>query len=412
MTESPPALPPERERALLWLMAGLQFSHLLDFMILPPLAPQFMRLWSVDAGRFGWLVSVYALAAFAAGLAAALFIDRFSRRRALTVVYALFVVSTIACALAPGFWSLLAARALAGASGGVTGSLVMAIIGDSIPAERRGRAMGVVMSAFPVVSVLGVPLSLALATRWSWHVPFVVLGVLSAALWLGIRVVVPEGRAAARAGGPLTAFGDLFRDPTHLRALLAVFAFTLSGFALFPYLSAYHVKNVGISEAELAWVFFAGGFATLFTSRLIGWCADHYGKRRVFLLLAWISIVPILVSTHMPRTGLWLLIATTTPFMVFMSGRFIPLMALVTTCVRPAVRGAFMSLSSATQNLASGLASLLAGAMLGQDAGGALTGFGTVGFASVACTLVCIAVAHGLHPLDGAPQAGTGGVAR
>ena len=132
-----------RERVVLWLLAALQFTHLLDFMILTPLAPQFMREWGITASQFGTLVSVYALAAAVTGLAASLVIDRFDRKKVLALVYALFVVATLACALAPGFWSLLAARALAGASGGVVGSLVMAIVGDMIPAERRGQTTDV-----------------------------------------------------------------------------------------------------------------------------------------------------------------------------------------------------------------------------------------------------------------------------
>lgn len=402
MSPSAVAVSVRRERFLLWLLAGLQFTHLLDFMILTPLAPQFMRLWSIAAHEFGYLVAVYAVAASLAGLGASLFIDRFDRRRMLRWVYAIFVVATLACALAPGFWSLLAARALAGASGGVVGSVVMAIVGDVIPAERRGRAMGVIMSAFPLVSVLGVPASLLVATHLGWHAPFFVLAATGTLLWSAIGFVVPPVNvhlkgAAARSRGWMGDFLALFSYPSHRRALLSVFAFTLSGFAIFPYLSAFQVKNVGIAEADLAWVFFVGGLATIFTSRLIGWSADRFGKRRMFLILAACSLVPILVITHMPRTGLPLLLLASTLFMVLMSGRFIPLMALVTTCVEPRMRGAFMSLSSAAQNLAAGLASLGSGALIGHAADGSLTGFGTVGYCAAGLTLLCIAIARRLQ---------------
>ena len=183
MQDSATVLSTRRERVLLWLLAGLQFTHLLDFMILSPLAPQFMRLWGITASQFGYLVSVYALAAAVAGLGATFVIDRFDRRAVLLTVYALFVLATVACALAPGYWWLMVARALAGASGGIVGSVVMAIIGDLIPAERRGRAMGVVLSAFPLVSVLGVPVSLLLANHLGWHAPFFTLAAISFCFW-------------------------------------------------------------------------------------------------------------------------------------------------------------------------------------------------------------------------------------
>ncbi len=406
MQDSQHHLSARRERVVLWLLASLQFTHLLDFMILTPLAPQFMREWGITASQFGTLVSVYALAAAVAGLVASFVIDRFDRKRVLALVYALFVAATLACALAPGFWSLLAARALAGASGGVVGSLVMAIVGDLIPSERRGRAMGIVMSAFPLVSVLGVPVSLLLATRLGWHAPFFTLGGISLALWFCIASVVPRIDFHVRSSqaspiGWVGRFTGLFSSATHRRALAAVFLFTLSGFAVFPFLSAYQVKNVGIGEAELAWVFFAGGLATIFTSRLIGWSADRFGKRRMFVILACCSVVPILISTHMPRAPLAALLVVSTLFMVLMSGRFIPLMALVTTCVDPRMRGAFMSLSSSVQNLAAGLASLLAGAIIGHAADGSLTGFGTVGWCAAGLTVACVIIARKLQPAAG-----------
>ncbi len=396
------------ERTLLWLLACLQFTHILDFMIISPLSPQFMRLWGISAQEFGYLVSVYALAAAVAGLAAAFVIDRFERRSALLAMYAGFVVATLACALAPGYWTFFTARALAGVFGGVIGSVVLAIVGDLIPAERRGRAMGVVMSAFPVVSVIGVPAGLYIATHLGWHAPFFTLAALSAVLWFLLPLVVPRVDAHLRPALPGTAapprkllhdFLQLFTVPNHRRALAAVFVFTMSGFLVFPFLSAYQVKNVGITEAELVYVFLFSGLATLFTSRLIGWCADRFGKRRVFFLLALASTVPIILSTHLPRSSLPVLIAVTVPFMVLMSGRFIPLMALITTCVSTPVRGAFMSLSSSVQNLGAGVASLFAGAVIGHTADGALTHYGAVGIGAVVLTLVCMLLVRALRPV-------------
>lgn len=393
-----------RERLLLWLLAGLQFTHILDFMMISPLSPQFMRLWGITAQQFGFLVSVYAIAAAVAGLAAAFVIDKFDRRTALLAMYAGFVVATLACALSPGYWTFFAARALAGAFGGVIGSLVLAIVSDVIPPERRGRAMGLVMSAFPLVSVLGVPVGLYIATHLGWHAPFFALAAVSAVLLVCLPMVVPRvdahlHNANANPQSTLQKFLQLFTVANHRRALTAIFVFTLSGFMVFPFLSAYQVKNVGITEAELVYVFLFSGLATLFTARLIGWCADHYGKRRTFYLLALASTVPIVLATSIPAAPLWVLLAVTIPFMVLMSGRFIPLMALITTCVQAPVRGAFMSLSSSVQNLGAGVASLFAGAVIGHTADGALTNFGWVGYGAVVLTIACMLLVRALKPV-------------
>ncbi len=418
---APPALsilapPVRRERLLLWLLAGLQFTHILDFMMISPLSPQFMRLWGISAQEFGYLVSVYAIAAAVAGLAAAFVIDRFDRRSALLAMYAGFVLATLACAVAPGYWSFFVARALAGAFGGVIGSIVLAIVGDVVPPGRRGRAMGVVMSAFPVVSVIGVPIGLYLATRLGWHAPFFALAAISAVLWCCLPLVVPRINAHVRSAqaaskphvqrgrqGMLHNFLQLFTVANHRRALAAIFVFTLSGFMIFPFMSAYQVMNVGITEAQLVYVFLFSGLATLFTSRLIGWCADRYGKRRVFFILALASTIPIVGATHLPRASLLVLLAVTVPFMVLMSGRFIPLMALITTCVHAPVRGAFMSLSSSVQNLGAGVASLFAGAVIGHTADGALTHFDMVGNGAVVMTIACILLVRGLRPVPESP---------
>ncbi len=402
------------ERRLLWLLAALQFTHLFDLMMISPLGPQFMRLWQLTAGQFGVLVAVYAVAAALAGIAASFVIDRFDRRSVLLAAYAGFTLSTLACALAPGYGTFLVARGLAGVFGGVIGSIVMALVGDLVPVERRGRAMGLVMSAFPLVAVAGIPFGLWLGTQWGWQMPFFVLAAVAVVLWGAILVIVPrvnahvvagEGTDGAGSGTHLWHdFAALFRRKVHRQALLVMFIFTMSGYSVFPYISAYNVANVGISEADLTYVFFFGGLATIFTSRLIGRIADQYGKRRTFIVLAVASCVPILVTTHLSVVPLWLLLVTSTLFMVLVSGRFIPFMALTTMWVHAPMRGRFMSLSSAVQNLASGVATVLAGAVIGQGPGGEMTRFDIVGDCAAALTVLAIFLVLRIRPASTPPD--------
>ena len=396
------------ERRLLWLLAALQFTHIFDLMMISPLGPQFMRLWQLSAGQFGVLVAVYAVAAALAGVAASFVIDRFDRRSVLLLAYAGFTLSTLACALAPGYASFLVARGLAGIFGGVIGSIVMALVGDLIPVERRGRAMGLVMSAFPLVAVAGIPFGLWLGTHWGWQMPFFVLAATAVGLWCAILAIVPPVTAhmvakvemGVAAGGARLwhDFAALFRRKVHRQALLVMFIFTMSGYSVFPYLSAYYVANVGITEAELAYVFFFGGLATLVTSRMIGRLADARGKRPVFVVLAVASCVPILVTTHLSAAPLWVLLMASTLFMVLVSGRFIPFMALTTMWVHAPMRGRFMSLSSAVQNLASGVATVIAGAVIGQGPGGELTRFDIVGDYAAALTVLAIFLVLRIQP--------------
>ena len=151
---------PASERSLVLVLAAIQFTHIMDFMIMMPLGPQLMRVMMISPYQFGLLVAAYTLTAAVAALAVAFYTDRFDRRKTLLFLYAGFVVSTLLCGIAPGYGTLLAARAVAGAFGGVAGATVHSIIGDSVPEQRRGAATGMIMSAFALSSIIGVPIGL------------------------------------------------------------------------------------------------------------------------------------------------------------------------------------------------------------------------------------------------------------
>ena len=149
-------------------------------------------------------------------------------------------------------------------------------------------------------------------------------------------------------------------------------------------------EHVGLAEADLPTIYFAGGITTIFTAQVIGWLADRFGKRRVFTVLAFISIVPILLQTHLPPLPLHYVIVVVVCFFIFVPGRFGPAMALVSGSVEARLRGSFMSFNSAVQQLASGCAALVAGLIVGRAADGSLTHYNWAGWVSVACTLLAI----------------------
>src|SRR5439155_25827979 len=139
-------LKPFSERLLLLSLAAIQFTTVVDFIIIMPLGPQYMRVFSISPAQFGIIVSSYAISAGISGTAAGFFLDRFDRKRALLGLYTGFTVGTLFCAVAQTYPVLVAARALAAAFGGVTGERILAVIGDVVPEYRRGAAMGLVIS--------------------------------------------------------------------------------------------------------------------------------------------------------------------------------------------------------------------------------------------------------------------------
>jgi predicted MFS family arabinose efflux permease len=387
-------LPPARERAVLWLLALTQFTVIMDFMVMMPLAPQLMRAFDASAAQVSGAVSAYAWCAGLSGLLAATYIDRFDRKRMLLAVFLLFNLSNLACALAPNFHMLVLSRAFAGLTGGVLGAIVMSIIGDLIPQERRGAATGVVMTSFSMAAIAGVPLGVMLAAHFGWQMPFYMLVVFSMLIWLAAARALPSLTAHLGQAVPLSRvlpdLAGLFRVPAHLRAFLLTFVTMLSGMLVIPFISPVLVGNLGISPADVTWVYLSGGLATLFSSRMIGSWSDRAGKHRVYRYVALFSALPILAITHMPQVPLLALMAFFPFFMVALSGRTVPLQALLTTIPEPHKRGAFLSANAAVQQVGTGLGALLGGLLLTTEASGRISGYGSNGLLAVCGTLFAV----------------------
>ena len=387
------------ERLLLFVLAAIQFTTVVDFLIIMPLGPQYMRVFHISPSQFGLIVSAYAVAAGLSGIGASLFLDRHDRKRALMVLYGGFTIGTLMCALAPTYVTLAMARAMAGAFGGVCGAIILAIVGDVIPDSRRGAAMGLVMSSFSIASICGVPLGLLLATHISWHIPFLVLAGLSLLILLAAMKALPHLRGHlqhAHDVHPVRRLLNVLGHRDHQLAFLFMIALTCAGFCIFPYMSTYMVANVGLTEKQLPLIYLCGGTFTIFSMNLIGRWADRAGKRRVFVIMSSVCMLPVLIMTNLPPLPVAMAISASTFFMICLSGRMVPAMALMTGSIEPRYRGGFMSVNSAMQQLASGLAAFLSGMIMGQDAAGHITRFWAIGLFSVACLFLSIVLSRHL----------------
>jgi predicted MFS family arabinose efflux permease len=412
MSNTPPPLSPRRELWLLLSLAGIQFTHILDFMIMMPLGPQFRALFGISDAQFGLLVSAYTLAAGSSGLLASTFIDRFGRKRLLLTLYVLFGLATLACGLAPSYALLMMARIAAGVFGGVLSALCQTIVGDVIPFERRGRAMGIVMTSFSVSTVAGVPLGLFLAAHFSWHAPFFGIAALCAVLALLAAATLP--RLEGHLGGhPASAFGGLAQvlsDRNHQRAFLFSGLMMFAGFTVIPYITLYMTANAGLRQDQIPYIYLCGGVVTLFTARLVGRLTDRHGKVPTFRWLALINIVPMLAVTMVGGLPLAGVLVVTTLFFMFMSGRMIPGMAILTSAAQPRLRGTFMTLNASMQSAALGLASFIGGQLISRDAHGLVTGYWQAAVVGAVAALASIWLAPRLA-LHGAPPSALPAVA-
>jgi len=398
------------EVLVLLVLAAIQFANIMDFMIVMPLGPQYQEDLQITPRAFGLLVSAYGFCASLSGILAAWFIDRFDRKRALLWLYAGFALATLLCAASPNYYLLLAARGLAGVFGGVMGALVMAIVGDLFADSRRGTANGVVMSAFSVATVAGVPAGLFLATKFGWWAPFAAIGGLSMpVLALGWMALPPlRGHLnRRRAVDPLKEFVEVMTQPTHLRAYALMMLLVMSSFMVIPYMTTYIVANVGRPKAELPYIYLCGGAATLITLTVIGRLSDRFGKLLFFRTLALATGIPVLLLTNLPHgTGLVSILIITTLFFIFTSGRMVPGMAMVTACAEPRHRAGFLSVNTAVQHMAGSLSTFVAGLILGDTEGGApIVHYSVIGLLAAGATIASAALGGWLRPAPGGKEA-------
>ncbi len=375
-----------RLRLTLLLLAAVQFTHVMDFMIMMPLGPQLMDALGLGPERFSRLVAAYGFSAGVCGLLASFVLDRFDRKKALLFLFTGFAGATAACGLATDYAWLLAARVLAGAFGGVAGSVVTAMVGDVVPPERRGAGMAFVMSGFSLAQIFGVPAGLWLAAHADWHLPFLVLAGIAACVNLVAWRVLPRADAHVAQRGTQSDWRrvlEIARNPNHQRAFAVVMLLTMSGMILVPFLATMVVRNGGGSERALVLVYMLGGFATLVCNNVLGRLGDRFGHVRVFDAVAVYAIAPVLLVSHMGAWPLPILLAVTTAFIISLGGRWTPAMTLVTMSVEGRFRGGFMSLSSASQAAFGAVASMLAGWIVREGEGGRLEHYSWVGFASL-----------------------------
>lgn len=357
----------KNERLLLLVLAAAMFTHIMDFMIMMPLGPQLMRLFDISPQQFSLLVASYTITAGVSGFAAAFLIDRFDRRKTLLFIYVGFALGTIACAFAPTYEILLITRSLTGAFGGVLGALILAIVSDAVPLERRAQGIGMVMASFGVASVIGVPFGLFIASKSSWHAPFLMLGGLALIIVVLIVLFVPSMTKHFNANGhlkPAQVLKEIFGNRNSRMGLMFSSLLMLGHFTIIPFIAPYMVGNIGFSETQLAYIYLVGGTCTLFFSPWVGKMADKHGRLKIFTIFGSLVIIPIIIITNLVPVPVWVALIIAAVFFVFSNGRMVPSTTMETAVIKPELRGSYMSIRSSVQQLSSGLASFIAGLII------------------------------------------------
>jgi len=399
MSSEPIAAPAHaQEKWIVFLLVLINFTHIVDFVMMAPLNPFLKEALSINSSEFGLLVSSYTFSAAVAGFIAFFKFDAYDRRNALLFLYAGFIIGNLLCAVAPGYKFFLLSRVLAGAFGGVLGVLVFSVIGDIIPPARRGKTTGIVMAAFSAASVLGIPIGLILAQSFDFHAPFIFLTALSLIvyvfIWLKFPSLTVHRTHAAKDQDRKQLLHSFATNPNVRYSLLLTFCLMIAGFTVVPFISDYLVFNVGLDKENLFYTYFFGGLATAVSGPLVGKLADLYGKQKVFVIAALVSVLPIYMITVLPPLSLWFVIPCTTVFFICFGSRFVPAMTLVTSAVSPRERGSFMSINSTVQQFASSIAVVLSGLIIFNAPDGKMEYFWACGIVAVCFTFLSIAISY------------------
>jgi predicted MFS family arabinose efflux permease len=388
------------------LLAFLQFTVILDFMIISPLGAMLMPTLKITPAQFGLVVSSYAFSAGAAGLLTAGFADLFDRKKLLLFFYCGFILGTLLCGIAHGYRFLLFARMITGVFAGVIGSIVFAITTDLFAYQLRGRVMGVIQTAFAASSVVGLPLGLYLSNRWGWNAPFLLIVVVSVLVGaVTVRYLRPiNGHLRLQPDrSPMHHFFHTVSTPRYLQGFATTALLSTGGFILMPYMSAFSVHNLGITFGRLPLVYLVTGAVSIVAGPLIGRASDAVGKFRVFFFGCIATIVMVMIYTHLGVTPLGLVILVNCLLFVGVSSRMISASALISAIPEPADRGSYMSVSSSIQQLSGGVAAILGGLIVTQTSSGALEHFDLVGYVLVASTLITLVMMYFISRRVAAP---------
>jgi predicted MFS family arabinose efflux permease len=376
------------------ILAILQFTVVLDFMVLSPLGEQLMRELNITPSQFSFVVAGYALAAGASGLLAAGFADRFDRKKMLIFFYIGFVIGTFLCGIAPGYELLLAARIITGIFGGVISSISFAIITDLFALDVRGRVMGFVQMAFAASQVLGIPIGLYLASRIGWHSPFLLIVGLSIIVGIVIVIYLRPITDHLKTPSEHSAFKHLVNTVSQSRYLKAFAATTLlatGGFMMMPFGSDFLVHNLGLKVTPesnpLVFVYSITGLFSMVSAPLIGKLSDSLGKYTIFLGGTMLSIVMVLIYCSLGVTPLWLVVSLNAILFIGIFSRVIPSSALMTAIPDPKDRGAFMGINSSFQQISGGIASIIAGFIVYHGVDGKLENYNVLSYV-VTCTMI------------------------
>jgi DHA1 family inner membrane transport protein len=395
----------KREKTTIAIISLVHFCLIIDFMLLMPLGATIMNSFSITAKEFGLLIGVHTFISGITGLAAAMFLDFYTRKKVLLYCLLGLTLSAVISCFALSYTSLLIARVIAGIFVGVLGSLILTIISDAISLEKRGTALGIVMSAFAFAAIIGIPCALFLSNKFAWNYAFIFTVIINVFCLIVCAKFLPDIESdrsleTANLKNAWSGIKDLIKSKNRLFSLAFLSALILGQFTIVPFLFPSIIANCGVSEAQLPLIYLCGGIVSIVASVIFGLLSDKWGITKTFTLALIGSIPTLYFITRMQPMALPMIILAVSCFYTFMGGRMTPAMTLITSTVTPQNRGKFMSLTSAVNHLAAGLAAIIASQIVVKQEDGTLLNFPILGLIAIGFSILAFGLIWFIKPIE------------
>lgn len=369
----------------------MMLAHVTEFSVVMPLSPYFIKEMHISVTLIGLIAGIYMYAACVSSLLFSRIINHFTRKHFIFITLAGLIITSILTGFAWNTASLIVLRIIAGAFGGMLVSLAQTIIAENIPPERRGKAVGTMLSAITVSGCLLLPASTFLSTMIGWRAIFIIIGFGFLILAFYTNTISLPDKRNKNITIPIRHF---FRQKYFYLGFAGIAISMGSNFILMPNLANYFVFNEGISMTSLSIFFLVGGLGGIFGSYLGGILADNMPIPRLLLwctLLLFFTIIFGLIHALLPFILFMILFSFASAVrrtLVSTQNSFIP---------NEQEKAAYMSLLNAFRNLGAASMASISGVFLSTTPEGHIQGIHSLAYITLGMNVILLIIVYATH---------------
>jgi predicted MFS family arabinose efflux permease len=359
----------------------VMFTYSSATLLVTPILPALAGAFDVGMDDIGASLSYYTLAFALALLPFGPLADRFDKRRLLMIGISLFAFANLGCFLAPTYDWFLTCRTITGIAGAMLPPSLWGYVAEYFPFEKRGRAVGIIMSSFSLVPILGVPFGAYLAQQFAWPAVFLLMSACGILSVVAMALFLPSTTSGSTyvKGDLARAVGSVVRTPFSLLALSTTLFAAAAHWGLFAFLPGFLTDVYGFSMMSSGVFLSLYGVAGIVANQIGGRLADRVGKKRLLVrsfLLYCLPLMLIPIWHPHPYATLGLMLLWNMALSVAL-----PAQITIISEIVPSARSTMMSMNTAIFNL---------GITMGTKIGGTVVATGSFQGLAILCTALAL----------------------